>query len=240
MAKQIQGSCNRCGHCGCYAGAGGPAKWYPGIGAGSMRMRYYEDHPQLQPIIFQLIKDEFADQYGRPWEHSDKEFVLTNFQIKGGGPTITVDLYVSEKGVHVSPTDFSCPWLKSTLNATITSTIFTASPDTVSGSSTSGSVVGNLAIASGGSVGIISNVAANTLTVHSWVGGIPLDGESVEVRENECRLWGRSQLPPACANYPQMFQYVLGGEKMIAAWEENHRYTGAVPPGLCGYHWEEV
>jgi hypothetical protein len=26
MAKQVQGSCNRCGHCGCNALAGGPAK----------------------------------------------------------------------------------------------------------------------------------------------------------------------------------------------------------------------
>jgi hypothetical protein len=167
MAKQIQGSCNRCGHCGCYEGAGGPAKWYPGIGAGSIRMRYYEDHPQIQPILFQLIKDEFAVQYDRAWEYTDTEFSLTAFEITGGGPKITADLYVSRRGIHVSATNFSCPWFQL---------------------------------------------------------GTP----------NICRLWGRTQLPPACANNPQAFQYLPNGETMIAAWEINH------PNPPCGYSWIDV
>ena len=171
MAKEVQGDCDYCGHCGCYVGAGGPARFYPGIGVGTMRMRYSEIHPVILPILYQLIKDEFAVQYSRPWEYSDKEFALTNFQIKGGGPTITVDLYVSEKGIHVSPSDFSCPWFQL---------------------------------------------------------GTP----------NECLLWGRSQLPPACANLPQMFQYMPGGEGLIAAWEANHPHTSQ--GGLCGYYWIDV
>jgi hypothetical protein len=235
MAKQVQGSCNRCGHCGCYVGAGGNAKWYPGIGGG-MRMQYYESNPSIQPILFQLIKDEFADQYGRPWEITDVEFALPGFRISGGGSPIVVDIYVSPKGIHISATDFSCPWLESTLNATITGTTFTTT--TVLGSSTSGSVVNNLVIASGGSVGIVNNVAPNTLTVYSWVGGIPIDGEEIEVRANVCLLWGRTQLPPNCNSYPQAFQYAPNGEALIAAWEINHPHTGS--GGLCGYYWIDV
>ena len=113
MGKEVQGECNRCGHCGCYAGAGGPAKWYPGIGAGTMNMQYHDSRPQLgSPILYQLIAAEFEVQYDRPWESTDTEFALPGFRISGGGPPIIKDIYVSTKGIHISATDFSCPWFQ--------------------------------------------------------------------------------------------------------------------------------
>ncbi len=102
------GACNHCGHCGCDMTAGGDSKYYPGISGG--KMDFYRQHVSIQPILFQLLKDEFAVQYERPWERGDVEFSLVDFKISGGGPPIEVDVYVSPKGVHKTSTDFSCPF----------------------------------------------------------------------------------------------------------------------------------
>ena len=69
-----------------------------------------------------------------------------------------------------------------TTKATITGTTFTVT--SVTGSSTTGAEAGDIAIASGGSHGKVSAVAANTLTVDMWIGGIPVAGETVTC--NEC------------------------------------------------------
>lgn len=65
--------------------------------------------------------------------------------------------------------------------ATITGTTFTAT--TVTGSSTTGAEANDIAIASGGSHGKVTVVAANQLTVDMWIGGIPTAGEPVTVKE---------------------------------------------------------
>jgi hypothetical protein len=64
---------------------------------------------------------------------------------------------------------------------TITGTTFTDT--TVTGSSTSGAESGDVAIASGGSHGTVSGVAANELTVDKWIGGLPTAGETVTTHE---------------------------------------------------------
>lgn len=228
MAKQVQGSCNRCGHCGCYEGAGGPAKWYPGIGGS--KMGWGRQHPGQDLDICALIRTAFLAKFGSEWVN-EYGFVVT-IQIVGGGPLITVNCYVTERGIQASATDASCPFFESIVNATITGTTFTAT--TVTGSSTAGSVIGNLAVASGSSVGIVSNVAPNALTVYGWLGGTPIDGESVEVRENECLIWGRLQWPSSCDNNPQTFTE----PDRIAKWELDHPHTSAGGP--CGWEWVEV
>jgi len=65
--------------------------------------------------------------------------------------------------------------------AIITGTTFTNT--TVTGTSTDGAESGDIAIASGGSHGLISGVAALVLTVDRWIGGLPVDGESVTAKE---------------------------------------------------------
>lgn len=65
--------------------------------------------------------------------------------------------------------------------ATITGTTFTAT--TVIGSSTTGAEANDIAIASGGSHGKVTTVAANQLTVDMWIGGQPADAETVTVKE---------------------------------------------------------
>ncbi len=65
--------------------------------------------------------------------------------------------------------------------ATITGTTFTATRCT--GSGTTGAEADDIAIASGGSHGKISAVAAGYVDVDYWIGGIPTDGEEVSVRE---------------------------------------------------------
>jgi hypothetical protein len=51
---------------------------------------------------------------------------------------------------------------------------------------------------------------------------------------NECVIWGRAQLPPSCANFPQSFT----NEAQMIAWEINHPHTSQ--GGLCGYYWIDV
>ena len=63
--------------------------------------------------------------------------------------------------------------------ATMTGTTFTNT--TCTGSSTSGASSGQVAIASGGSHGLITNVAANVITVDKWIGGKPTDAETVNI-----------------------------------------------------------
>jgi hypothetical protein len=47
MAKQVQGSCNKCGHCGCYASPGGENEhWCPGIPTSILD--WYLNHPDDQ------------------------------------------------------------------------------------------------------------------------------------------------------------------------------------------------
>jgi len=65
--------------------------------------------------------------------------------------------------------------------ASITGTTFTAT--TVTGSSTSGAEADDIAIASGGSHGLITDVDDNELTVNMWIGGQPTDAETVTVKE---------------------------------------------------------
>ena len=167
MAKQVQGSCNRCGHCGCYAGAGGHDKWYPGIGGS--HMEYGAMYPDRDTDICALIRAAFMATEGRKW---DKDYDQTiSIRIAGGGPPLDVDCYITQRGIQKSASDASCPF---------------------------------------------------------FALGTP----------NECILWGRAQLPPSCANYPQTFQYLPNGEGLIAKWEANHPHTGS--GGLCGYYWIDV
>ena len=63
--------------------------------------------------------------------------------------------------------------------ATITGTTFTDT--TVTGSSTSGAEEDDIAIASGGSHGLITAVDDNELTVDKWIGGLPSAAETVTV-----------------------------------------------------------
>lgn len=65
--------------------------------------------------------------------------------------------------------------------ATITGTTFTDT--TVTGSSTSGAEAGDIAIASGGSHGLVEEVDDNELTVDKWIGGTPSAAESVVCKE---------------------------------------------------------
>ena len=71
----------------------------------------------------------------------------------------------------------------SSVKATITGTTFTNT--TVTGSSTSGAEEGDIAIASGGSHGLVSGVEDNVLTVDKWVGGLPSAAEAVTAVESE-------------------------------------------------------
>jgi len=71
----------------------------------------------------------------------------------------------------------------SSTKATITGTTFTNT--TVTGSSTSGAEESDIAIASGGSHGLVSGVEDNTLTVDKWIGGLPSAAETVTVLESE-------------------------------------------------------
>lgn len=66
------------------------------------------------------------------------------------------------------------------VKATITGTTFTNT--TATGSDTSGAESGDIAIASGGSHGLVSGVDDNELTVDRWIGGLPSAGESVVAR----------------------------------------------------------
>ena len=68
-----------------------------------------------------------------------------------------------------------------TTKATITATTFTVT--TVTGTSTSGAEVGDIAIAAGGAHGEISAVDDNELTVDRWIGGQPVDAETITVKE---------------------------------------------------------
>ena len=79
--------------------------------------------------------------------------------------------------------------------ATINLTTFTAT--TCTGSATTGAEVGDEAIASGGSHGKISAVAANVLTVDYWIGGIPAAGEIVTVHECDAYdIGSKAQIAP--------------------------------------------
>lgn len=216
------GACNRCGDCGCLD-VGGLEKWYPGIGGS--KMPWGKMYPSRDLDVCALIRTAFTLKYGHEW---DKEYGgNVVIRIAGGGPPIYVDCYITTRGIQKLLTDASCPFLESIINATISGTTFTAT--TVTGSDTTGSVVGNLAVASGGAVGIVSTIAPNTLTVYGWVRGTPTAEEIVEVRENECTIWGRNQLPPACNNNPQTF----ADATRIAAWEANHPHTDN--GGTCGW-----
>jgi hypothetical protein len=64
--------------------------------------------------------------------------------------------------------------------ATITGTTFTDT--TVTGSATTGAESGDIAIASGGSHGLVGGVDDNELTVDKWIGGTPVAGETVTVK----------------------------------------------------------
>lgn len=162
MAKQVQGSCNRCGHCGCYEGAGGPAKWYPGIGGS--KMAWGRRHSGQDLDVCALIRTAFMGKFGNAW---DGEYdVEVDIRIVGGGPPIDVTCYVTTSGIQTSSTDRSCPFFE----------------------------LGN---------------------------------------PNLCKLWGRNQLPPSCANFPQNLD-----DEAAVKWEVNHPHTSA--GGLCGYYWVEV
>lgn len=69
----------------------------------------------------------------------------------------------------------------SATKATITGTTFTNT--TVTGSDTSGAEGSDIALASGGSHGTVSGVDDNALTIDKWIGGKPVDGETVTVHE---------------------------------------------------------
>lgn len=94
------------------------------------------------------------------------------------------------EGTRVSHAGWNHPGLRqgatndfsvSATKATITGTTFTAT--TVTGSSTSGAEEDDIAIASGGSHGLVSGVDDNELTVDKWIGGLPSDAEAVTVVE---------------------------------------------------------
>lgn len=227
MAKQIQGECNRCGRCGCYERAGGLPKRYPGLGG--FLMAWGKQHPEQDLEVCQLIRAAYIKKFHREWNH-DYESDL-RIKILGDTGAINVDLYIGKRGIQKSPDDASCPFVNVIENATIVGTTFT--PTTVTGPVTGSPTVDNLAVASGGSVGIVSGVGLNTLTVHSWVDGIPADGETVKVVTTECLLWGKSQLPWMCAKSPQ--DYV---GKQIDKWIDSNPHTSNA--GTCGYYWVDV
>ena len=106
MAKEIRGSCNRCGHCGCYEGAGGDPRWYPGIG-GSKTL-WGKMYPDRDMDICQLIRTAFLATEGREW---DKDYGETiRIRIVGNGSRINVDCHITTRGIQKSATDASCPF----------------------------------------------------------------------------------------------------------------------------------
>lgn len=152
------GSCNGCGHCGCFEGAGGPAKWYPGVGVWAMK--WGRMYPGRDLDICQLIRTAYLAKYGYEWDHDFNSNVT--IRIVGGGAPINVDCYITERGIQKSATDASCPFF-----------------------------------------------------------------------QTSCVLYGRTQLPPSCANAPQL----ITDPYFIANWEINHPHTSQ--GGLCGYYWTD-
>ena len=100
------GSCNRCGHCGCYEGAGGPAKWYPGIGGS--KMPYGKMYPDRDMDICELIRTAFMAAHSREWDQDYGETV--SIRITGGGSPLEVDCHITLRGIQKSATDASCPF----------------------------------------------------------------------------------------------------------------------------------
>lgn len=100
------GACIYCGHCGCYAGAGGPAKWYPGIGGS--KMKWGKRYPAEDLEICSLIRDAFLVKFSYEWD-DDYDFDVT-IRIVGGGAPLDVDCHVTEKGIQKSASDSSCPF----------------------------------------------------------------------------------------------------------------------------------
>lgn len=113
MAKEIQGECNRCGHCGCNAAAGGDPRFYPGI-AGS-QMSWGKMNPGRDMDICALIRTAFTAKFGGTWDE-DYGFEV-DISIVGGGPPVDVTCYVTRDGIQKSAVDASCPfWQAGTPN----------------------------------------------------------------------------------------------------------------------------
>jgi hypothetical protein len=101
MAKQVQGSCNKCGHCGCYASPGGENEhWCPGIPTSILD--WYLNHPDDQINKFaQYMVDRIGYTKG----------------MRGGGrftiPGIgRIDYWIADGGIQKSETDTSCPFFQ--------------------------------------------------------------------------------------------------------------------------------
>jgi hypothetical protein len=219
MAKQIQGSCNRCGHCGCFSVPGWPEKWCPGLPIEILDWYLRYPDPDVQKFAAYFINRMGYTRGMRGARH---------FSMPGIG---RVDYFLSDAGIQKSETDRSCPFLESTVQATMTGTTFTAT--SVTGSSTAVASVDNLAVASGGSAGVISSVAPNTLGIYGWLGGTPADVEIVTVLFNECVIFNEDYIPLPCRDYPQLLS-----DEEAAEWETNHVTTGS--GGTCGFWWVDV
>jgi hypothetical protein len=99
------GSCNRCGHCGCYEHAGEPEEWYPGIGG--YALPWYKQHPSEGLALCQLLNAKFVQQSGRDWDHDYG--VSLSVQVQGIG---NITCYISRRGIQKSATDASCPFFR--------------------------------------------------------------------------------------------------------------------------------
>ena len=64
-------------------------------------------------------------------------------------------------------------------------------------------IVGLIAVAAGGSYGRVSGVndGTDTVTVDSWIGGIPANGELCNLRQAEAPGWNDQSMEPTTANY---------------------------------------
>ena len=99
MAKQVQGSCNRCGHCGCgVLPDKSNEEWCPGIPVAIID--WYLMHPDPETRKFAAF---IIDRMG--YTKGDRG----EFRINVPGIGI-VRFWLSDEGVQVSETDRSCPF----------------------------------------------------------------------------------------------------------------------------------
>ena len=101
MAKQVQGSCNRCGHCGCYAFPDlSNDHWCPGIPTAVLDWYLMYPDPAVQKFAAYMIN---RTGYVKGYVGGGR------FTIPGTG---RIDYYIDADGIHKSDTDRSCPFFE--------------------------------------------------------------------------------------------------------------------------------
>lgn len=102
MSKEIQGSCNRCGLCGCISSNADPdLDWAPGIPCGILdHYLWAPDNPEANKFA-KYIVTKLGYTYG---SRGGKRI-----NIPGLG---RVDFWISDHGIQKSETDRSCPFHK--------------------------------------------------------------------------------------------------------------------------------